>query len=75
MHHNYRKKGVEHTRGDYKNFKRFTRLVEANGYSLARVTGSHYIYVNDSGKSITVNVHLNRMVMQRLIKENDLKGE
>lgn len=41
--------------------KRMCKLLEAKGWSLARVTGSHYIFVRQgSNLRITVPVHANR---------------
>ena len=48
-------------------------MLEANGYSQLRSKGSHFIYMNrTSHKIITVNKDLNKMVRERLIKENNL---
>lgn len=54
-------------------FRMFTRRLKANGYTLNRVNGSHYIYVNSNGNTIAVNKDLNKMVQRRLIKENCLR--
>ena len=53
-------------------FRKFTRLLIDNGYHRARIRGSHYIFVNDQGNSITINKDINRMVKRRLIHENNL---
>lgn len=48
-------------------------LLYRNGYRFARCKGSHFIYMNrTSHKIIAVNKDLNRMVRERLIKENNL---
>ena len=52
-------------------FKEFCKLVKKNGYELSRISGSHHIFKKD-GSTIVVNKDLNRMVCQRLIKENCL---
>lgn len=50
------------------------KLLSDNGYVFIRQNGSHKIYKNPkTGKEITIKEKLNRMVMQRLIKE--IKGE
>lgn len=49
-------------------------ILHKNGFVLARVKGSHFTYVNrETHKVITVNMYLNCMVKQRLIKENNLE--
>jgi len=42
------------------------------GYHLVRTKGSHYIYKNDDGRTVSVNLRINKMVAQRLIKRYDL---
>ena len=61
--------------GGYKmsnEFRKFTRMLTDNGYKRTRIRGSHYIFENAEGNSITVNKDINRMVKARLIKENHL---
>ena len=53
------------------NFKDFCKMLGKNGYSLARINGSHHIYKNND-KTIVVNKDLNRMVCRRLIKDYGL---
>ena len=48
--------------------KAFKKLLEANGYSCARKSGSHFIYTNGR-QTVSINKDLNRMVAQRLIKQ------
>lgn len=52
----------------------FIAIVEANGYRCVRTNGSHSIFRNETGRIIPVNRNLNRMVVQRLIKEYGLEG-
>ena len=53
-------------------FRKFTRKLVNNGYKRTRIKGSHYIFENAEGNTITVNKDINRMVKTRLIKENHL---
>jgi predicted RNA binding protein YcfA (HicA-like mRNA interferase family) len=60
------------TRKVYNN-KEFTAILKKNGFVLERTKGSHSIYYNsDTHRHMTVAHHLNRMVCERLIKENNL---
>lgn len=56
----------------YYTFKGFTSVLEHNGYALSRVKGDHYVYKKDNAKQIVVNIRPNKMVIRRLIKENNL---
>lgn len=56
-------------------FNKFSRMLENNGYSVKRKSGSHYIYGNGDGRTIVINSHLNRMVARRIVKENHLISE
>lgn len=53
-------------------FREFKKLLAANGYDLRHTRGSHFIYENADGTSISINKDLNRMVARRLISENGL---
>ena len=53
-------------------FRKFTRLLIDNGYHKVRVNGSHYIYQNSDGNTISINKDINRMVKRRIIRENNL---
>ena len=56
-----------------KQLREFEPILLRNGYIFARFKGSHFIYMNrTSHKIITVNKDLNKMVRERLIKENNL---
>lgn len=46
-------------------------MLEANGYSQLRSKGSHFIYGNGHNQ-ITITKKPNKMMMQRLIKQNNL---
>ena len=56
-----------------KQLREFEPILYKNNYRFARCNGSHFIYMNrTSHKIITVNKDLNKMVRERLIKENNL---
>ena len=56
-----------------KQLREFEPILLRNGFYFARCNGSHFTYINrTSHKIITVNKDLNRMVRERLIKENNL---
>lgn len=50
----------------------FIKKLNRNGYTFVRKRGSHSVYRNSNGKIITINMPLNRMVAERLTKENML---
>ncbi len=54
------------------NKRTFQKLLESNGYHYVRCNGSHFIYKNEQGNTISMNKDLNRMVAMRLIRENNL---
>ena len=57
-----------------KEMREFVPILRKNGYTKARSKGSHFIYINrTTHKTITVNKDLNKMVRERLIKENGLE--
>lgn len=57
-----------------KQLREFEQILSRNGYKFARCNGSHFIYMNrTTHKTIAVNKDLNRMVRERLIKENNLE--
>lgn len=52
----------------------FIKMLRLNGYAKSRGKGDHTVYYNEEKHdSITINKHLNPMVMRRLIKEHNLK--
>ena len=51
-----------------KQLREFEPILLQNGYRFTRCKGSHFIYM-----IIAVNKDLNRMVRERLIKENKLQ--
>lgn len=56
--------------------REFAKLLKQNGYAVARTSGDHTVYYNAERKdSITVNRNINPMVVRRLIKEHNLKGD
>lgn len=59
-----------------KELREFEKILNKNGYRYARAKGSHYIYTNQlTHKTIPVNIFLNKMVRERLIREYNLKEE
>ena len=57
-----------------KEMREFVPILRKNGYRLARSHGSHFVYINRvTHRHISVNKNLNRMVRERLIKENNLE--
>lgn len=57
-----------------KQLREFEPILLRNGYRFTRCKESHFIYMNrTSHKIIAVNKDLNRMVRERLIKENKLQ--
>ena len=54
-------------------YLKFSRVLRANGYSIARCSGDHNIFKNSKGYHISVPVHLVSVIANRLIKENNLK--
>lgn len=58
-------------------FRQFRILLRRNGYVFDRFSGDHCIFVNDVN-TISIPFHgkeINRMLAQRLIKENNLKED
>lgn len=50
------------------------RIMKNNGFVFHHQNGSHTIYRNDKNEHLSVNVNdCNRMIMQRLIKQYNLK--
>ena len=57
-----------------KEMREFVPILRKNGYTHARTNGSHFVYINrTTHRHISVNKKLNRMVRERLIKENNLE--
>ena len=53
-------------------FREAERILIKNGYKKDKVKGSHHQYVKD-GHRVVINLKLNRMVWQRIKKENNLE--
>lgn len=53
--------------------REFTKIVKSNGFKYNRSSGSHFIYVNDKGRHISIPKKLECVIARRLIKENNLK--
>lgn len=50
------------------------RILKNNGWVFHHQKGSHMIYKNDKGEHLTIAIcKCNKMIMQRLIKEHNLK--
>lgn len=50
----------------------FDKILNNNGFFYNRCRGSHFVYINKSGKHISIPRHLRCVIAQRLIKENNL---
>lgn len=48
--------------------KEIIRVLAKNGFTLARQSGSHKIYINSSGKRVTVPYHTGKTLHPKLIK-------
>ncbi len=53
-------------------FREAERILLNNGFRKDKVKGSHHQYIKD-GRRVVINLKLNRMVWQRLCKENGLE--
>ena len=56
------------------NCREIKRILKENGYHVERTKGDHEIWMSEkSGRHITIPTkNINRMVWQRLVKENNL---
>lgn len=54
------------------NYREFAKLLKANNFIAERHSGSHTIFVRE-GRHISVSRNMNRMICERLIKENNLR--
>lgn len=54
--------------------REFIKICIANGFHYSRHNGDHAIYINDSGKHISIPNHLESVIAKRLIKENNLEA-
>lgn len=52
--------------------REFIQIVRKNGYSYNRHNGDHAIYMNESGRHISIPKNLECVIALRLIKENKL---
>ena len=57
------------------NAREFNHLMKKNGYSRVarRGKGSHIVYQNGNGRTLTINDSYNMMIIKRLIKEYALE--
>lgn len=53
--------------------REFGKILKRNGFKLVRQTGDHNIYKDDKGRLVSVPMHLNPIIAQRLVRENNLK--
>ena len=52
--------------------REFIKVLKKNGYVYSRHNGDHYIYVNESGRHISIPQKLECVIAKRLIKEHNL---
>ena len=52
-------------------FREADKMLRNNGFKRDKIKGSHHHYVRN-GRRVVINLNLNRMVWQRLCKENNL---
>ena len=62
----------KHKRRIIYTYRQFRKILNKNGFLLVRKRGDHFIYKNNNGCTISINLRLNPMVAKRLIKENNL---
>jgi predicted RNA binding protein YcfA (HicA-like mRNA interferase family) len=59
--------------------KQIIRILERNGFALARSSGSHHIFKNAEGKRVTVPVHGNKVlhpkVLQSILRDMGVTAE
>ena len=53
--------------------KDLMRILKNNNFVFVRQNGSHRIYKDNTGKEIVVKNKMKSVIIQRLIKENELK--
>ena len=53
------------------NYREFAKILKKNNFEIKRYSGYHTIFVRD-GRHVSVAKNLNRMICERLIKENNL---
>lgn len=53
-------------------YRKFEEVLKNNGYVKIRTSGGHNIYSNGKN-TISINQKPNKMVVRRLIKENNLE--
>ncbi len=52
--------------------REFDKVLRQNGFHYVRSSGSHSIYMNSTGKHISIPLSMNMCIIRRLIKENNL---
>ena len=53
--------------------KKIEKVLDLNGYSLKRIKGGHYIYVNQDGNHISIPSRLKCVTAQKIVKKYNLK--
>lgn len=53
------------------NYREFAKILQKNNFEIKRYSGDHTIFVRDR-RHVSVARNLNRMICERLIKENNL---
>lgn len=53
------------------NYREFAKILQKNDFEIKRYSGDHTIFVRN-GRHVSVARNLNRMICERLIKENNL---
>ena len=63
--------GKSKTKMKVYNSREAKKILHRNGWIYARTSGDHTLYKKDN-KTIWIAENLNRMIWQRLVKENDI---
>ena len=54
-------------------FREMTRILKRNGYSLARISGDHYLYSKEGSRfTISVPIKLNKIIGLKIIKRYNI---
>lgn len=53
------------------NYREFAKILRKNNFEIKRYNGDHAIFVRN-GRHVSVAKKLNRMICERLIKENNI---
>lgn len=55
-------------------FNQADHMLIRNGFNRVRVKGSHYIYKKDD-KIVVLPIRLNPVIWNKILKENNIRGE